>query len=230
MGSLLKCEDYSTLSRLLRVTGYVLRAIKLFKSRSSSSHRHVSTLSPEELADAERLWIVQAQVSLLVDKNFPSWRRQLDLFLVQGLWRCGERLGNADIPDATKHPVLLPRDHYLTTLVVEAAHKRVGHDGVKETLTETRARFWIVKGRNFVRSLLHRCSICRRFEGAPFHGPPPPPLPTFLVKEGPPFSFTGVYFAGPLHVRSFALVKSDKVWICLFTCPGNSCGAPRRHH
>ncbi len=135
VGSLLKCEDYSTLSRLLRVTGYVLRAIKLFKSRSSSSRRHLSTLSPEELA--ERLWIVQAQVSLLVEKNFPSWRRQFDLFLVQGLWRCGGRLGNADIPYATNHPVLLPRNHHLTTLVVEAAHKRVGHNGVKETLTET---------------------------------------------------------------------------------------------
>ncbi len=79
-------------------------------------------------------------------------------------------------------------------------------------------RFWIVKVLNFVRSLLHRCAICRRFEGAPFHGPPPPHLPTFCVKEGRPISFTGVDFAGPLHVRLFALVKSDKVWICLFTC------------
>ena len=48
--------------------------------------------------------------------------------------------------------------------------------------------------------------------------PPPPPLPTFRVKEDPPFSYTGVDFAGPLHVHPYSLTESNKVWICLFTC------------
>ena len=48
--------------------------------------------------------------------------------------------------------------------------------------------------------------------------PPPPPLPTFRVKEEPPFSYTGVDFAGPLHVHPYSLTESNKVWICLFTC------------
>ncbi len=43
-----------------------------------------------------------------------------------------------------------------------------------------------------------------------------PPLPSYRVEEAPPFSFTGVDFAGPLHVKCDDGTK--KVWICLFTC------------
>jgi hypothetical protein len=49
-----------------------------------------------------------------------------------------------------------------------------------------------------------------------YHVPPPPPLPTFRVEEAPPFSFTGVDYAGPLYVRVDGAAK--KVWICLYTC------------
>ncbi len=96
------------------------------------------------------------------------------------------------------------------------AHERVCHNGVKETLTETRRSFWIPKGRSLTKCIIHRCVLCRRFEGAPFKTPPPPPLPTFRVKEDPAFSYTGVDFAGPLSIRGS--VTPDKVWICLFTC------------
>lgn len=211
------CQRFGTLSRLVRVTAYVLRAIQLFKRSPSTNHPY--ELSPTELAGAERLWLIAAQSTLPNDNCFPSWQRQFDLFQDEnGLWRCGGRLANANIPYAAKHPLLLPRSHHFTALVVQDAHVRVAHDGVKETLTETRRKFWIVKGRSLVRSLIHRCVLCRRFEGAPFRAPPPPPLPDFRLKEEPPFSYTGVDFAGPLHVRSFGLTSSEKVWICLFTC------------
>ena len=38
------------------------------------------------------------------------------------------------------------------------------------------------------------------------------------MSEAPPFSSTGVDFAGPLYVRTHGLTKSKKVWICLYTC------------
>ena len=43
----------------------------------------------------------------------------------------------------------------------------------------------------------------------------PPALPAFRVQEQPPFTFTGVDYAGPLYTRS---KEASKVWICLFTC------------
>ena len=75
-----------------------------------------------------------------------------------------------------------------------------------------------MKGRSLVRKLIHHCVICCRFEGLPFSSPPPPPLPTCRVTEAPAFTFSGVDFAGPILVRVGGLSKSEKVWICLFTC------------
>ena len=103
-------------------------------------------------------------------------------------------------------------------MIVRDAHERESHNGVKETLTEVRTKFWIMKGRSLVRSIIYHCVVCRRFEGAAYRAPPPPPLPEFQVSEEPPFTFTSVDFAGPLYIRSFGVNVSNKVWICLFTC------------
>lgn len=141
---------------------------------------------------------------------------QLGLFLDEkGLWRCGGRLQNADMPYQSKYPILLPRNHPFTTLVVQDAHLRVCHNGVKETLTEVRSRYWIVKGRSLTRAIVHKCTKCKKYEGPPFDSPPPPPLPEFRIKDDPAFTYVGVDFAGPLFVRSGV---SSKVWICVFTC------------
>ena len=96
------------------------------------------------------------------------------------------------------------------------AHERVFHNGIKETLTEIRQTFWIPRVRSLTRQLIYQCVLFRKLEGLSFKPLPPPPLPTFRVREGPAFIYTGVDFAGPLHVRGYE--TSTQVWICLFTC------------
>ena len=51
------------------------------------------------------------------------WEKQFGLFEVDGLLRCKGRLDNADIPYATRHPVLLCKQHHLTLLIVQDAHE-----------------------------------------------------------------------------------------------------------
>ena len=87
---------------------------------------------------------------------------------------------------------------------------------MRETLTEVRSNFWIISGRSLVRSTIHGCVTCRRFEGGHFQAPPYPPLPEFRVTESPPFTFTAVDFAGPMFTRDKG--SNRKVWLCLFTC------------
>ena len=216
ISDLMSCDRFSTLSKLLRVTAYVVRAIKGFKGKREDIS---PGLTFEELAHAEISWIRSAQQHLVSQPNFKVQQKQFNLFIDdKNIWCCGGRLTNVEAPFAVKYAVLLSRNHPLTTLVVREAHERVHHDGVKETLTETRQKFWISKGRSLVRYLIHHCVLCRRFEGAPFKGPPPPPLSVFRVKEDPAFSYSGVDFAGPLTIRADKATYSKKVWICLFTC------------
>ena len=119
---------------------------------------------------------------------------------------------------AAQNPVLLDKGHHLTVLLVRDAHCRVLHNGVKETLAELRSEYWLVKGRQFIRKLIYACTICKRQEGKPCRGNPPPPLPEFSVQQSRPFQTTGINFAGPFFVKACVPNETSKVWLCLYTC------------
>ena len=106
----------------------------------------------------------------------------------------------------------------LTELIVRESHNRVYHNGVKETLTELRSRFWIIRGRQFVRKIIYRCVVCKKHEGKPYSLPVSPPLPKFRAQRQPPFTSTGVDFAGPIFVKDFKSKSPTKTWIALYTC------------
>ena len=159
---IMNCEDFSTLDRLLQVTAQVLRFCCILQRKLLQET--TDTFEADETARAEMLWIIESQAPLLRDKNFDNWKKQFGLFIDDnGIWRCRGRIANADNPYSTKYPIFLHRDHHLTRLFVLNAHQRVFHNGLRETLTELRSRFWILKGRSTVKQILHHCTTCRRF-------------------------------------------------------------------
>ena len=207
LGNLIPARNYSSLQRLLRTTAYLL----LFICKTRTLDKSFVQL----IKEAETRWIREAQKSTNLDMM-----KHLNPFLdLQGLWRCRGRIQHANIPYDTKHPILLPREHPLTKLIILHSHERVYHNGLKETLTEIRSQYWIPKGRSLVQKILHHCVVCRRLEAPSFRSPQPPPLPPFRVTEAPAFTYTGVDFAGPLLVKQVESSLEDrKVWLCLFTC------------
>ena len=124
---------------------------------------------------------------------------------------------NSDLDLESKYPIILPKEHKLAQLIVLDCHEKVHHVKVRATLAELRSRFWITRGRQFVKKILKPCFRCRYLEGKSFNAPATAALPDFRVAEAPPFSTTGVDFAGPLFVKakSGEMVKS---YICLFSC------------
>ena len=220
IGALMEIKNFSSFDRLISVTTRVLAVCRLFRSTIQSK---VTTDDQDDRTKAESLWIIDSQLVLVKEKAFSIWKGQFNLFQDEKrIWRCGGRIQNADLTYSTKHPILIARSHYLATLLVWRAHERVFHGGVKSTLTELRSQFWIICGRSLVKQLIGKCVICRRFEGKPYNAPIPPPLPPFRVQEAPPFSSSGVDFAGPLYIKHENELSTDsttsKVWIALFTC------------
>ncbi|KAL5488551.1 hypothetical protein EMCRGX_G017505, partial [Ephydatia muelleri] len=214
--NLINYERFSSLRRLLRTTAYVLKFVKAMKIKARRSRKVLNAeLDGADLAVAELYWIQACQRVSVHNKKFEEWTKQFGLYLDDAnLWRCKGRLSCADLPEATKHPIFLPSGHYFTTLLILDCHQRVMHGGIKETLTELRARFWVVKGRSLVRKVLRQCVRCMRYNGRPYSAPNPPPLPHFRVNASPPFSSIGVDYAGPLYIKG----AGNKVWIALFTC------------
>ena len=226
---------FSSYERLINSTAYVLTFLgNLKKKLKSTDEGDRETDSEEYLRRAEVMWIGAAQR----DHIKKDWMKQFTLYLdSDGIWRCRGRLGNADLPYNTKHPVILPRDHPFTKLVVRRAHQRVIHSGVKDTLNEVRSRFWIPQGRALVRSFIHQCVICRRYAVSSYKAPSAP-LPDFRVQQSHPFAAVGVDYAGPLMIKHHAVCThttcpahtsyrgkqntytlcNGKAWVCLFTC------------
>ena len=87
----------------------------------------------------------------------------------------------------------------------------------QETLLELRSRFWITRGRQLVKKVIHPCKTCKLIQGPPHGNPPSSQLPDFRVTTGYPFKAVGNDFAGPLFVKS-KLNGARKVYWTLFTC------------
>ena len=214
ISNIIDITKFGTLNRLINVVSLILKFFRKLRKQFVESINYQ--------LEAEKLLLQEVQGTLTARKDFLSLKRHLDLFCDEsGIWRCGGRLGLSNLPYTTRYPIVLPRDHYFSILVIGQAHARVMHNGVKETLVEIRSKYWLIKGRALLKSVILKCNVCKRFEGAAYRAPPPPPLPSFRVTEHPPFTYTGVDFAGPLIVRPDHPVNAScdqKVWICLYTC------------
>ena len=216
--SIVDLGKYSTFAKLIGVTATIIRAVRKFKilREKQRSNPFVNLDDRQARQEAELLLVKSAQQTF---SDLKTLTKQFNLFRdEEGVLRCGGRLSNAELPYSVKFPILLPRDHPITSLIVKQAHERVLHNGVKETLSETRSKYWIPSGRNLARKIIHKCVICRKFEGLPFQTPQSPPLPECRLKESPAFSYTGVDFAGPLMSRATQSSQPTKVWMVLFTC------------
>ena len=135
---------------------------------------------------------------------------------IDGLLYVGGRLTQACIPIAAKHQLILPKKHHVVDLIVRHYHLKSGHSGLEHVLSLIRERFWILRARTAVKSVLRSCFDCRRRQ-APLGEQQMADLPTDRVTpEKPPFTFVGVDCFGPFVVRrGRSLVKRYGV---LFTC------------
>ena len=188
-----------------------------------------AVLATKQMLEARTLLLKATQqttyrqeISYLKNKDKfkePAIIQQLNLYLDDGgLIRCRGRLEYTDLPHDTKFPILIPKDNYLTTLIVQYMHKVVMHGGVRETLTQIRQTYWIPQGRQLVKRIISKCVTCRKIQGPPFRSEPTPPLPRSRVQQSQAFQFTGIDYAGPLYVRNQGNQTSSKMYICLFTC------------
>ena len=132
-------------SKAVRVMGYVLLASRKIRGRSKSQCQLTAT----DLSKAESMCIKMIQNSELVDaKNTITAQEKLDIVSKLGLSldneqviRCGGRLRNADLPPTANFPILLPRKHHATKLLIMKCHATTQHSATSQTLIEVRRQF-----------------------------------------------------------------------------------------
>ena len=141
---------------------------------------------------------------------------KLDPVLESGLLRVGGRLEHAPIENDAKHPIILPKRHHVTKLIIEYFHHASAHSGIEYTLSLIRQRYWILGARSNVRNMVNTCFSCRRRQ-APVMQQKMASLPQDRVTPSkPPFTYVGVDLFGPFTVRRGR--TTAKRYGALFTC------------
>ncbi|XP_070203432.1 uncharacterized protein [Littorina saxatilis] len=141
----------------------------------------------------------------------------------EGLLRVGGRLDRAKdtVGLQSAHPVILPRKHHVSNLLVQHYHKKVKHQGRHFTEGALRSNgFWIVGAKRLVASVIHQCFQCRRLRGKPAHQHMAS-LPADRVTPSGPFSHVGVDVFGPWSIvarKTRGGLASAKRWAVVFVC------------
>ena len=97
--------------------------------------------------------------------------------LEDGILKKGGRLQETLLTEEEKHPIILPSNYRLVQLLAEDTHRRLCHAGAQQVLAALRDKFWILRGRQVVRSALRRCPTCAIFRAQQF-GQVSTPLPS----------------------------------------------------
>nr|XP_054598158.1 uncharacterized protein LOC129163741 [Nothobranchius furzeri] len=156
----------------------------------------------------------------IVSKHSPLWK--LDPFLdSDDVLRIGGRAALATVSWEEKHPIIIPKNTHVATLLVRYYHERVAHQGRHFTEGAIRsAGLWILGGKRLISSTIHKCVSCRRLRGS-MEKQKMSNLPADRLVQAPPFTQVGLDVFGPWTVsarRTRGGLFESKRWAVMFTC------------
>ncbi|XP_055644239.1 uncharacterized protein LOC129780226 [Toxorhynchites rutilus septentrionalis] len=223
---------FSTWERLQHATAYVLRFLN---NASKKQPKYSGSLQQAELHAAEEIIIKLTQREAYTDEVAALSNKALNKsgqevigknssiynlmpFLDdRGLLRERGRIEAAEsVPHEVRHPLILPRKHHVTELLVNRYHRRYRHGNAETVVNELRQLYTIPRLRLVVKKAKRDCALCKIRRTRPMI-PPMAPLPVArLAHHERPFTYTGLDYFGPLLVKlGRSIVKR---WIALFTC------------
>ena len=173
------------------------------------SGTHAISVQERERAENRIVELMQMDVFresrnfLLSNEELPKGDQlySLDPFVEDGLIRVGGRLANANETESYKHPLILPKDHHVTKLIISYAHEQVKHQGRGLTLNNLRSLgYWVIGGSKVIRNFIRQCVTCRRLRRTT-EVQKMADLPSPRVDPSPPFLFCGIDVFGPFYVN-----------------------------
>ena len=112
-------------------------------------------ISVEEIDESKYLWVKYEQSLYKNDSKFEKIKNSLNLFVDENfLFRSKTRFSDLkNLQYERRHPIILRNNPCFTDLVIFDTHQKVSHNGVGFTLNYIRATYWIVKGRQAVKTV-----------------------------------------------------------------------------
>ena len=220
-------RKFSSWPRLVQNVSWLIRFVHFVKSKCSvptTANRGKIRLAETLAASTAIVKTVQRQYFQEELKALESARpikknsrlSTLCPVLIDGLICVGGRLRHAPVASQAIHPFVIPSEHPIALLLIRHQHEILGHAGREHVLSMLRQKYWILNASALTRQILHNCIACRkRHEGVMNQMMGDLPRPRLTPHE-PPFTYTGVDFFGPFHVKRGR--GTEKVYGCIFVC------------
>ena len=217
-------NKYSSLDKLLRVTACCLRFAKLCRRQSISDSQveQIDSAMEKLILCEQTRFYSESKLRLVSGKALKSRDSLLPLnpFIdPKCLLRVGGRLKDSSLPYDGKYPIIVPKDSYLSELIILKEHIGCNHLGTNTTLASIRQRFWIPNARSKVRPLIHKCIKCFKVKPKASNQLTGQ-LPDMRVNPSCVFSKVGIDYAGPFFIiptrrRGNTTVK---IYVAIFVC------------
>ncbi|XP_062704081.1 uncharacterized protein LOC134286482 [Aedes albopictus] len=233
---IIRANDFSSWSRLVRIVALVQR----FSSNCKLKRQRKSTingpLSSQEISSAEAYLVRQAQCEIYSDEVALLQRSQHELNQLKtplpktsslhqkspwldrnGVMRMRGRIANCDYAtEDAKHPIILPRDHPTTKLIIAHYHQKYNHQNHETVINEIRQKYSVSKLRTAFAKIRNNCQLCKNHRIVP-KVPIMADLPEARLDAfTQPFTHVGVDFFGPYEIVIGR--RSEKRWGMLATC------------
>ena len=216
-------DRYSDVNMLFKVTSLVLKYIFRLGKKAHSTDYFLNQSKLYWIKHEQNVHFVE-EIKFLTsksksDKNVPRLVQNLNLFLdSDGILRSEGRLGNCEyLPEHVHNPIVIPKNSFLTVLLIRDAHARCKHLGSACTLgTLRRSGFWIPQGRTAVKAVIKQCVTCNKVNSHHFKYPKPNNFILDRVNFIKPFSHVGIDFTGNFLVKLGE--KYVKMYIIVYSC------------
>lgn len=211
---------FSSWSKLLNSTVYVLRFLKILPNHSSISNDDLCVAETYLIRAVQQKHFAELYLSLEKSTILSNSKlRKLHPFMHNKVIRVGGRLSNANIKFDQKHPILLPKSDPFVSLLVDYYHKKYCHAGAHLLQSLLYQNYWILSARSMIRQRVWKCNTCFKINPKPIY-PFMADLPSERVNCAKAFLATGVDYTGAFSITMSRHrgVKSQKAYICLFIC------------
>ena len=222
---------YDSYHKTITITAWCFHFVLNLQPKHRNQPRITTPqLTTMEVNRAEHHLLVRAQArsfpnevyQLQRDKSISHSSKLLALSPVigkDGLLCVGGCLSNANLSLSQSHPIILSSKDIIVDHLFNYKHVHLGHCGPSVLLSSTGNQFHIVGARRLARAVCRRCVTCRRVS-AKTQSQTMGQLPAPRVTPNPPFTITGVDYAGPFilkkgYTRKPVLIKS---YISIFVC------------